>query len=166
MTNHSHKHHPLVMSSPKQRQGSYFEQQASQFLQGHGLIFIAKNWQQPKVGEIDLVMLEVGQAWSTLVFIEVRQRRRSSFGNAALSVTKAKQRKIINTAKYFLQQYPEYADYECRFDVIAYDLARDSSYATDKGKNTDNEDAENSRNDMVDSHQPEWLSGAFIANAW
>lgn len=101
MTNHSHKHRPLVMSSPKQRQGSYFEQQASQFLQGHGLIFIAKNWQQPKVGEIDLVMLEVGQAWSTLVFIEVRQRRRSSFGNAALSVTKAKQRKIINTAKYF-----------------------------------------------------------------
>ena len=110
MTNHSHKHRPLVMSSPKQRQGSYFEQQASQFLQGHGLIFIAKNWQQPKVGEIDLVMLEVGQAWSTLVFIEVRQRRRSSFGNAALSVTKAKQRKIINTAKYFLQQYPEYAE--------------------------------------------------------
>lgn len=166
MTNHSHKHRPLVMSSPKQRQGSYFEQQASQFLQGHGLIFIAKNWQQPKVGEIDLVMLEVGQAWSTLVFIEVRQRRRSSFGNAALSVTKAKQRKIINTAKYFLQQHPEYADYECRFDVIAYDLARDSSYATDKGKNTDNKGAENSRNDMVDSHQPEWLSGAFIANAW
>ena len=166
MTNHSHKHRPLVMSSPKQRQGSYFEQQASQFLQGHGLIFIAKNWQQPKVGEIDLVMLEVGQAWSTLVFIEVRQRRRSSFGNAALSVTKTKQRKIINTAKYFLQQHPEYADYECRFDVIAYDLARDSSYATDKGKNTDNKGAENSRNDMVDSHQPEWLSGAFIANAW
>lgn len=166
MTNHSHKHRPLVMSSPKQRQGSYFEQQASQFLQGHGLIFIAKNWQQPKVGEIDLVMLEVGQAWSTLVFIEVRQRRRSSFGNAALSVTKAKQRKIINTAKYFLQQHPEYADYECRFDVIAYDLACDSSYATVKGKNTDNEGAENSINGMADSHQPEWLSGAFIANAW
>lgn len=166
MTNRSHKHRPLVMSSPKQRQGSYFEQLASQFLQGHGLIFIAKNWQQPKVGEIDLVMLEVGQAWSTLVFIEVRQRRRSSFGNAALSVTKAKQRKIINTAKYFLQQHPEYADYECRFDVIAYDVARDSFYSTDKGKNTDNEDAKNSGNDMVDSHQPEWLSGAFIANAW
>lgn len=166
MTNHSHKHRPLVMSSPKQRQGSYFEQQASQFLQGHGLIFIAKNWQQPKVGEIDLVMLEVGQAWSTLVFIEVRQRRRSSFGNAALSVTKAKQRKIINTAKYFLQQHPEYANYECRFDVIAYDLARDSSYATVKGKNTDNKGAENSINGMADSHQPEWLSGAFIANAW
>lgn len=166
MTNHSHKHRPLVMSSPKQRQGSYFEQQASQFLQGHGLIFIAKNWQQPKVGEIDLVMLEVGQAWSTLVFIEVRQRRRSSFGNAALSVTKAKQRKIINTAKYFLQQHSEYADYECRFDVIAYDLARNNPYATVKGKNTDNKGAENSRNDMADSHQPEWLSGAFIANAW
>ncbi len=175
MTNHNNKNRPLVMSSPKQRQGSYFEQQACQFLQRHGLILIAKNWQQPKVGEIDLVMVETGQAWSTLVFIEVRQRLRSSFGNAALSVTKAKQRKIINTAKYFLKQYPEYADYECRFDVIAYDVARDSFYSTGKSKSTDDDGASNSGNDTADesklfyqpeSYQPDWLSGAFIANAW
>ena len=178
MTNHSNKHHPLILSSPKQRQGSYFEQQACQFLQRHGLILIAKNWQQPKVGEIDLVMLEIGHAWSTLVFVEVRQRLRSSFGNAALSVTKAKQRKIIHTAKHFLNQHPEYADYDCRFDVIAYDVARDSAYSTAKNKNTDNKGASNSGNtnaakliyqlesDEVEFYQPDWLSGAFIANAW
>ncbi|MBK3394582.1 YraN family protein [Psychrobacter sp. M9-54-1] len=144
---------PLNLTSPTQRQGSRFEQQACAFLQAQGLILIAQNWQQPKVGELDLIMLEKGQAWSTLVFIEVRQRQRSGFGDAALSVTKSKQHKIIKAARYFLQQHPEYNDYECRFDVIAYDTntknnSRDVKETT--SKNT----------------QPEWLQGAFIASAW
>ena len=144
---------PLTLTSPTQRQGSRFEQQACAFLQAQGLILIAQNWQQPKVGELDLIMLEKGQAWSILVFIEVRQRQRSGFGDAALSVTKNKQHKIIKAARYFLQQHPEYNDYECRFDVIAYDTntknnSRDVKETT--SKNT----------------QPEWLQGAFIASAW
>lgn len=144
---------PLTLTSPTQRQGSRFEQQACAFLQAQGLILVAQNWQQPKVGELDLIMLEKGQAWSTLLFIEVRQRQRSGFGDAALSVTKNKQHKIIKAARYFLQQHPEYNDYECRFDVIAYDTntknnSRDVKETT--SKNT----------------QPEWLQGAFIASAW
>ena len=144
---------PLSLTSPTQRQGSRFEQQACEFLQAQGLMLIAQNWQQPKVGELDLSMLEKGQAWSILVFIEVRQRQRSGFGDAALSVTKNKQHKIIKAARYFLQQHPEYNDYECRFDVIAYDTntknnSRDVKETT--SKNT----------------QPEWLQGAFIASAW
>ena len=146
---------PLTLTSPTQRQGSRFEQQACAFLQAQGLILIAQNWQQPKVGELDLIMLEKGQAWSILVFIEVRQRQRqrSGFGDAALSVTKSKQYKIIKAARYFLQQHPEYNDYQCRFDVIAYDAntknnSRDVKETT--SKNT----------------QPEWLQGAFIASAW
>jgi len=144
---------PLTLTSPTQRQGSRFEQQACAFLQAQGLILIAQNWQQPKVGELDLIMLEKGQAWSILVFIEVRQRQRSGFGDAALSVTKSKQYKIIKAARYFLQRHPEYNDYECRFDVIAYDTntknnSRDVKETT--SKNT----------------QPEWLQGAFIASAW
>ena len=55
---------PLALNAPKQRQGGYFEQHACQFLQAQGLTLIAKNWQQPKIGELDLVMLETGQAWS------------------------------------------------------------------------------------------------------
>ena len=136
----------MVLNAPKQRQGSQFEQYACQFLQRHGLTLIARNWQQPNIGELDLVMLEVGQAWSTLVFIEVRQRVRSGFGDAALTVTPAKQRKIIKTAQYFLQQHPHYADYDCRFDVIAYNTKR-----------LDNAKVE---------YQPEWLQGAFITSAW
>lgn len=157
-------HRPLALTSPKQRQGSLFEQQACQFLQRQGLVLIAQNWQQPKIGELDLVMLEIGQTWSTLVFIEVRQRLRSSFGDAALSVTKAKQRKIIKTAKYFLQQHSEYAHFECRFDVIAYNIERSTSNIANNDKN--NNDKNNIAEHSTASYQPEWLSGAFMATAW
>lgn len=67
---------PLMATSPTQRQGSYFEQLACEFLQRQGLQLIAQNWQQPKIGELDLVMLETVSAWSTVVFVEVRQRQR------------------------------------------------------------------------------------------
>lgn len=152
---------PLMLTSPKQRQGSYFEQQACEFLQERGLILVAQNWQQPKVGELDLVMLEKGQAWSTLVFVEVRQRQRSYFGDAALSVTTSKQRKIIKAARYFLQQNQKYSDYECRFDVIAYNTANNSN-----SKNETNITLDNQPNQRLEINQPEWLQGAFIASAW
>ena len=150
---------PLTLTSPTQRQGSRFEQQACEFLQAQGLMLIAQNWQQPKVGELDLIMLEKGQAWSTLVFIEVRQRQRSGFGDAALSVTKSKQNKIIKAARYFLQQHPQYSDYECRFDVIAYDTHTNTN-ANNKNKMNDTNQA------PLKNMQAEWLQGAFIASAW
>ena len=151
---------PLTLTSPKQRQGSRFEQRACEFLQAQGLILIAQNWQQPKVGELDLVMLENGQAWSTLVFIEVRQRQRSDFGDAALSVTASKQRKIIKAARYFLQQNQKYKDYECRFDVIAYNTSNNNN------KNEPDVTLGTQPNQRLEINQPEWLQGAFIASAW
>ncbi len=151
-------HHSLALTSPKQRQGSYFEQLACEFLQAQGLTLIAQNWNQPKVGELDLIMLETGKTWSTLVFIEVRQRRRSSFGDAALSVTAAKQRKLIKTAKYFLQHHPKYVNHDCRFDVVAYDINTSvSPINSDESKHDERQNV---------SYQPEWLAGAFIARAW
>lgn len=149
MANHKPSHKTLTLTSPTQRQGNLFEQQACEFLQAQGLRLLVQNWQQPKVGELDLVMLETEPAGSTLVFIEVRQRQRSAFGDAALSITMSKQRKVIKTAQYFLQQHPEYAHCDCRFDVIAYNTV---------GKMP-------SKEHLIDS-RPEWLKGAFIASAW
>ncbi|WP_201579854.1 YraN family protein [Psychrobacter sp. Pi2-52] len=142
-------HNPLILTSPKQRQGSRFEQQACEYLQAQGLRLVVQNWQQPKIGELDLVMIETGSAWSTLVFIEVRQRKSSNYGDAALSVTASKQRKVIKTAQSFLQQHPEYAHYDCRFDVIAYNTMNELSL----------------KNEPLDN-QPEWIQNAFIASAW
>ena len=149
-------HKPLVATSPTQRQGNYFEQLACTYLQQQGLTVVAQNWQQPKVGELDLVMIESGSAWSTLVFVEVRQRKRSNFGDAALSVTTRKQAKIIKTAQYFLQQHPEYADFECRFDVVAFNINKAITAAIEV----------DTMNEKKSDCRPEWLAGAFVAKAW
>ena len=151
---------PLMLTSPKQRQGSRFEQRACEFLQAQGLILVTQNWQQHKVGELDLVMLEKGRAWSTLVFVQVRQRQNSVFGDAALSVTAGKQRKIIKAARYFLQQNQKYSDYECRFDVIAYNTSNNNN------KNEPDVTLGTQPNQRLEINQPEWLQGAFIALAW
>ena len=143
------KYKPMSLTSPRQRQGGVFEQHACEFLQAQGLMLVAKNWQQPKVGELDLVMIETGSAWSTLVLIEVRQRQSSVYGDAALSVTASKQRKVIKAAQCFLQQHPEYQNYECRFDVVAYN--------TSSHRMPDTQSV---------ARSPEWIKGAFVASAW
>ncbi len=47
----------------------------------------------------------------------MRYRKNHYHGGAAASVDIRKQKKIIVTAHYFLQQYPHYTN--ARFDVIA-----------------------------------------------
>ena len=95
--------------------GSQAEQRAAIFLQQQGLVIRAKNY-RCKAGEIDLIM----QQADTLVFIEVRLRSHRQFANAAESVTIAKQRKIIKTAQFYLQQHQLTDKINCRFDVIAF----------------------------------------------
>ena len=138
------------LTSPKQRHGAFYEQLAFDYLQKQGLQIIAQNWQQPKVGELDIVGVQKGTAWDVLVFVEVRKRKVGQFGDALASVTKAKQRKLIKTARYFLQQHPHYSDVECRFDVIAFNES--ASKGTIDEKHCD--------------AAIEWLQGAFVASAW
>jgi putative endonuclease len=98
------------------QQGLSAEACARQFLEASGLSTISSNY-RCKFGEIDLIM----RASDILVIVEVRLRRPSRFGSAAASVSSAKQRRIIKTTQYFLQQFPLYAAYRCRFDIVAYD---------------------------------------------
>lgn len=138
---------PELLISPKQRQGGGYEQLAADFLQQQGLRLIARNWQQPKVGEIDLVLIEHGRSWNVLVFAEVRKRKLLGYGDALASITRSKQKKLIKTARYFLRHHPEYADFECRFDVVGF---------TER----------TGRSGQGEMLQSEWLQGAFLAPAW
>ncbi len=58
------------------------------------------------------------QEGNFLVFIEVRYRKNNIFGSAAESVTRQKQRRLLATANYYLQNEKLYRDNSCRFDVI------------------------------------------------
>lgn len=131
----------LQLNSPTQQIGKKYEALAYQFLQKKGLILIAQNWLQPQVGELDLVMIQKGKTWDTLVFVEVKSRsayKNGQFGTAVDSITPAKQKKVIDTAQHFLQANPEYENYECRFDVVCFD-------GVDGLNKT-----------------PEWIQGAFL----
>lgn len=103
----------------QQQLGQYAEDLACRHLEAHGLTLVTRNF-RCKVGEIDLIMTREQQ----LIFVEVRYRRQSAFGDAAASVTRSKQRKLINAANFFLLSHPRAHHYHCRFDVVGVDFQR------------------------------------------
>jgi len=106
----------MQTSPPTDRQqaGAAAEDAANAFLIAEGLKLLARNARYP-FGEIDLVMLHA----STLVFVEVRFRRSSNFGGAAVSVDAAKRRKIARAAQAWLSSHKQFSNSACRFDVVA-----------------------------------------------
>ena len=90
------------------------ERLAGVWLRRRGLRPLHANY-RCRAGEIDLVMRDR----NTLVFVEVRYRARDTFGSGAESVGRIKQRRLIRAASRYLQQHPQWADSECRFDVVS-----------------------------------------------
>lgn len=89
-----------------------------------GLVLVQRNYRvargpSARAGEVDLVMREPD---GTLVFVEVRRRRRADHGGAAATVTHAKQRRIIHAAQHYLLRLATLPP--CRFDVVAIDGER------------------------------------------
>lgn len=79
-----------------------------------GCCLLARNYRSP-FGEIDLIMTDQKE----LVFIEVRYRKLNHYGDGLESVTKTKQKKIIKTAEFFLNEKAHYQTFFCRFDVVS-----------------------------------------------
>lgn len=100
-------------SKDRQAIGIAGEISALNYLQAQGLTLVVRNF-RCKMGEIDLIM----QERETLVFIEVRARSEQHYGGGAASITRAKQRKLIKTASFFLMKHPHYFEHPSRFDVI------------------------------------------------
>ena len=98
-----------------QGRGRQAEKQACQFLQKQGFRLIEKNY-SCRLGELDLIMLQD----TKLIFVEVKYRNKTQYGYASEAVDSRKQKKIILSAQHFLQQYPQYSDMICRFDVISF----------------------------------------------
>jgi putative endonuclease len=100
----------------RQTRGKDAEAKAWHWLIQQGLKPVTRNY-LCKLGEIDLILVDR----DTLVFVEVRYRTHKHFGGAANSVTTIKQKKIIRTAQHFLMTNNHFQQYNCRFDVIAYE---------------------------------------------
>lgn len=127
------------MDSPstswRRQRGDVAEGDAETFLQGRGLVTVARNW-RCRMGEIDLVMLDD----EVLVFVEVRYRGSQQHGGAAASVDQRKQRRLVAAARHYLRLHPEAALRRCRFDVIALQPGNGEEQSID------------------------WISGAFYAS--
>lgn len=100
-----------------QQLGKWAEQTALTLLQKQNYVWVTSNYHS-RGGEVDLIVKR-GQE---LVFVEVKARTIGNYGQACEMVTRAKQKKIIKTAMCFLQRYPSYQDFYCRFDVICFDF--------------------------------------------
>ena len=96
---------------------------AAQHYRKLGFRVIAQNYIFPKgkqTGELDLVVVK--DANLELVFVEVKTRRSKTFGEAVESIDRNKQRRLVRTAKLFLNLHPEYQDFDYQIDVAIVDV--------------------------------------------
>lgn len=100
-----------------QQLGKWAEQTALGLLQAQNYVWVTSNYHS-RCGEVDLIVKR-GQE---LVFVEVKARTIGNYGQACEMVTWTKKKKIIKTAMRFLQRYPSYQEFYCRFDVICFDF--------------------------------------------
>jgi putative endonuclease len=93
--------------------GKAGEDMAARLLEESGFRIIKRNFRS-KAGEVDIVAEDHG----TLVFVEVKAWNSYGWENLEYSINKKKQKKIVETAKIFLENYREYNSSQVRFDVI------------------------------------------------
>jgi putative endonuclease len=98
----------------RRAQGDAAEERACRHLEGAGFTIVERNF-RTRGGEIDIV----ARKGDVLVFVEVRSREVPDFGTPEESVTPAKRRRIVATARQYLSNVPPSSWREARFDVIA-----------------------------------------------
>ncbi len=99
---------------PRHAAGARAEALAAAYLEARGVAVLERNF-RCRTGEIDLVARD----GDTLVFVEVRLRRRSDYGGAAASIDARKQGKLLAAAAYYLARHARPPP--CRFDAVLLD---------------------------------------------
>lgn len=108
------------MEQNKRDTGNYGEELACRFLKNLGYKIIEQNFHFGH-GEIDIIAKDE----ETLVFVEVKYRQNSEYGEPELSITSTKQKKIRKTAEAYLYK-KNIEDQACRIDFIAILHLKDS----------------------------------------
>ncbi|ROR94794.1 putative endonuclease [Sinobacterium caligoides] len=103
-----------------------YEGAAEQYLRTKGLVLIERNFSVP-CGEIDLIMSDKKH---TIIFIEVKYRKHSSYGSGFDAVTKRKQDKLSKAANYFLLSHKLINHASCRFDIVSVSRQQGSNELT------------------------------------
>lgn len=110
------KKQEVISKVSRKALGNIGEDKAAVYLENAGYKIIFRNFRVQR-GEIDIIALEN----NTVVFIEVKAWSAYSIENLEYGIDKRKQKKIIETAKYFLVKHREYSEAAVRFDVVFVD---------------------------------------------
>lgn len=100
--------------------GKLGESLASDYLKAKGYNILKTNYFS-NYGEIDIIV----QIHRIIIFVEIKTRS-SNIDTCLNSVSKRKQKKIIRTALIFIEENPQYEDFQFRFDVIAIAIKNNS----------------------------------------
>ncbi len=107
--------------SYQKKVGNFGQKQAKNFLIKRGFRIINENY-CIRGGELDLVAIKNQE----IVFIEVKTRTSSQFGNPEDSISKYQQKVIKRTIAVFLHKESFYGNYHPRFDVISVIISKNS----------------------------------------
>ncbi len=91
--------------------GAWGEELALRYLTKKGYTLVERNY-RTRYGELDLIMRQE----NTLVFVEVKLRRTTGFGDPLEAVTPRKQARIRSLAELYL------LDREPAFDTVRFDV--------------------------------------------
>jgi putative endonuclease len=107
------------MVTRQRKFGDIGEEKAAEFLRTSGYIIVERNF-LVREGEIDLI----AEKDDELVFVEVKTRKNTTFGEIAESVTPVKQQRCVLASQRYmlLKNIPEETPW--RMDVITVDFAR------------------------------------------
>jgi len=95
------------------KRGQDGEAMAVSFLEEKGMEILEKNYRYPR-GEVDIIARD----GETIVFAEVKTWSRYGIDALEHALDHKKQRKIIETSKYFMSLNRKYKYMAIRFDVI------------------------------------------------
>ena len=106
---------PKPGENPERWLGRHGEDLAVRHLRRHRYKVLYRNFRPARGGEVDIVCRD--RTCDTLVFVEVKTRRTSYFGDPASAVTLEKQRLITRGAMAWLRML-ERTDILFRFDIV------------------------------------------------
>lgn len=101
----------------KKNIGNTGEDRASSFLEQHGFTILKRNL-RTRFGEIDII----AHKGEMLVFVEVKTLPSGNPEILANELGRVKQKRIIETSKYFLSNNRQYSNDIIRFDVVVVDM--------------------------------------------
>jgi putative endonuclease len=99
--------------SSRTSKGREGESRAAAALEAKGMQILTRNFRS-RSGEIDIIAREN----DIVVFVEVKTWDHYGLEDLRLGINEKKQRRIIETAKYFLQEHRKYNGMGVRFDVV------------------------------------------------